>query len=355
MTIDLWAWLNAVESEARQTNNAAILKSFKLYRGVWQILETDPDQALSRLTMASDLARQERNLCLATWMTHWVSEIYLYYKIDIARGLDSAVRSAAEIRKPEFDRCPIRARAIRQMIDAYQEYDPVGYDAEIVEAIAYLENNVPLDNDTWCAMPEQWMYQAAAMDRLESAKAWGLTGLSRSEHSDFRMMHVSRSLCEIVYRLHEDEELLKYAQLGDFHARRAENGLHIQMSMTLWQAYYHRKHDDEATATRLHTHAMHFLTQQKTAQLDSYYEPLCAYLEADGRIEAALEVRSREIELATAIHSPFRESNAHLARCRLLKLSGQLDEKSLVAARALAPQLRAPQPYLEKLDRLVKT
>jgi hypothetical protein len=353
MLIDLSIWMAEVEANARRSQNNVILKALALYHGAWKYFETDPDQVMTRLTTASGLALQQHEYCLANYFDYWISEIFLYYKIDIAQGLDRSVKTAAEIRKSAFADCPCQGRIIRQLIDAYLEYDPVGYEKETSEALTYLENEVPLDEDTWRAIPEQQASLMIALGRSEDAWKWALVGLDRSSASDFRMMHVYRKLCDIAYMRGQDDDIMKFALLGEGHAQHTQNSIRVQAAMALWQAYCHRKRGELEMATRRHAHAMQILHRQKASLVERYYDPLCAYLEADGQIDLAVEARARETEAAGAAHSPYREGEAHLQHCRLLKLSGRLDEASLATAQAVATRMRAPQIYLDRLAKIV--
>jgi len=343
-------WLFDVERRARQTGDEQRLYMLRLYRNCWGLFEIDPEQALTRLAQARDLAITFQDDCCRIIFEHWMVQVYLYYQVDVAKALDLAARSAAEIRR--FPGCPVHASAVRGLIDAYMEYDPVGYTNEIREALAYLENAVALDQDTWQAIPDQHADLLVALERLPEALDQELRSLDRSQGSDFRIMYACRSLAEICFGLGRPDEVLNYAALGEGHARRSSNSGRVLAALILWQAYCHCHLGDSATAAGLYQRAMNTITRQKASLVDRYFDPLCAYLEADGALDAAIRARTLELDNAVQGHSPYRESLAHLKRCRLLEQAGTLTAAELGSARAVSARLKNPTRYLARLDRI---
>ncbi|HVO41650.1 MAG TPA: hypothetical protein VMT34_03450 [Aggregatilineales bacterium] len=350
MFADLNQWLLDFEQHARRAGDHQRLHMMRIYRGCWHLFETDPDQAQARLTQARDLAASLHEDCWRIFFDHWLVDFYLYYRIDVAKALDIVVRIASEVRK--HPRCPARGRVIRHLINAYLESDPVGYSTEITGALDYLEAEVALDQDTWRAIPDQRADLLVALECLPEALDQELNSLDRSQGSDFRLMHVCRTLCKICFGLGRPEEVLDYAVLGENNARQAPNAGRVLAALLLWQAYYHRHQGDTAAASSLYQQAMNTIARQRTSLLDRYFDPLCAYLEADGSLDAAIRARTLELTNGSLAHSPHRESMARLKRCRLLALAGTLTAAELEAARVVSTRLKDPSRYLAGLDRI---
>jgi hypothetical protein len=80
-----------------------------------------------------------------------------------------------------------------------------------------------------------------------------------------------------------------------------------------------------------------------------------AYHELGGDLKAALGVRDRELAEITKKGMSHRGCQVRIERCRLLAKAGELTPADLDAVRLSAGQLRTPEWYLEKLDRIDPT
>ncbi len=348
--VDSWDWIMRFHQQARRNGDLERQKLMPLYNRAWEMLEANPNQAIAILSEGRALAEALGEKEWALFYGHWICGALTSYLRDFAAGLDIAVRNAVEARKAEYRQWPFLSRIYRALIDGYITMDPVGYADTIHEAMDYLETQVPLDIDVWRMLMEQRAYLALTLDCPDEAVMLAQRSIERNENSDFRMARICKLMCSLNYGNGELGELLKYALLGEFHARQAVNSKLPLAVALVWQAYCARKAGDEPTARRHYGSALASMNYLERVGSEDYFDALCAYNEAGGELTQALGVRDRELTEAINGGSPYQECESRLKRCRVLKQMGLLTADDLAQARAAAQKLIAPASFLAKLD-----
>lgn len=352
MFVDLWDWFYQYEVVNRSDPLRGKLP--QLYNLARQKFENASEEALMLLTQGRDLAEKHDEPCWQLFFNYWISEIYIYYKDDQALGLDLAVRNAVEARKPQYSACPVRARVLRALIDAYATSDPISYSDQILENLDYLEQNVALDIDTWRLIESRRATLALEFNNLDEAQGAALHYMERSDNNEFRLRGAYDMLCEIAYRRGNIEEALKHAQAGETVSRRVHNSRRIIITFVLWQAVCQRKLGNEAEAQRLYNTAILRATSGE-GKITCYAQNLvCEYHEIGGEFEQALQWRSEQINQVISTHNPHLECECRRKLCRLRALMGLPFEEELAAAHEAANRLLKPDYFIAKLHRIVQ-
>lgn len=359
MDVDLWGWFDRFYWDALRNGDSERLRMVQLYHAAWDHMEGDPKQAIAYLEQGKAQAQRIGEPCWTLFYDYWLSEAHLFYLDDARGGLDRAVKTAVEARKPMYEQCPVRARVYRILIDVYMVLDPVGYVDKIRETSAYMENEVPQDDDTRYLTQARKSRLAFILDQLDEAYDEGLRFLAISEESDFQQTYAYSLLCHYAYLRGDLQIALKYALDGETAARRCDRRASIA-ALLAWQALLRHKLGEPAVAEMIYRQATARMANLGIVPYETYYDAVCEYLELTDRIEEALRLRGNQLREALASKSPYSICESHLKRCELLMRMGDRAGKGdipslaqeLADAREAAKALLAPAYYLAKLDKV---
>lgn len=349
--VDIWRWFNGYRAQAIHEGNPDLLRLVGLFGELWPSLEPDPNRALALCNEAIALAQQIGQPCLELFYSLWRCETYLFYLHQIDVGLKESIKAALEAQKPEYTHCPMRARVYRNLVNAYHLSDPYGYAAEITAVLDYLENEVPLDRESWQALA----WERAALVALDEdfERAFELAEVFRARCIDnrFYLVHAYSLLCEISYKLKRDEQVGDFAAAGEVCAR-AENR-HESLGILLgWKAYALVRAGKKAEAGRAAAESVRQC--MRAPALKVFRGPLVYYYEARGELDKALAVRREKLDFEIAAGSMAGEAAARLEICKLLAKMHRPLADELGPARAATDRLRRPEQIRAKLDRLEK-
>jgi hypothetical protein len=347
--VDLWGWVSRARAAARRAGDEARVRLTSLDKEAWGIFETDPHRALALYEEGLQLAEQLQEPCWQIFYKYWRIEAYIFYLCDLREAKRLAVDLAVEARKPVYGHCPVRARIYRILVDSYLFSDPIGYANQIQENLDYLENEVPLDEDTWRLIPGRRSTLAIYLDQFEEAQRHALTYLERSQDSDFRLSDAYSELSHISFKLGEFDKLFEYAQTGEVHARRIERQGSLA-ELLLWQAVYYQLQDREKEAKRLVQQAQRHISN--IARAEAGFISLAQYYEIGGELEKSLAERAKIIAFSEKCGFEHNAIETRIEYCKLLVKMGLPVEKEAGEARARANQMPRPEHYLKKLDAL---
>ncbi len=353
MDADLWGWFDRFYWEAWRAGDLERLKLVELYHHAWDYMETDPKRAVGYLEQGRAAAQRLAEYCWVLFFDYWLAETHLFYLDDLKEGMDRAVRTAVEARKPAYESCPVRGRVYRILVDAYMARDPIGYLDKIRETSAYMEQHLPLDDDTRYLLQARRARLAQILDDPETANAEALRFLAISEHSDFQQTYAYSLLAEFAYQRGDLSLALKYAQDGEQCALRSDRRASLA-ALLAWQALLLYRLGDTATAASRQRQAEARCATLGIIPYETYYDAICEYYEQSGKPDTALALRGQQLKEAQQAGSAFSICECLLERCKLFKRTGQTEAlaRELAAARAAAAQLLAPDYYLKKLDAL---
>lgn len=359
MDVDLWGWFDRFYWDAWRSGDSERLRIVHLYHAAWDHMEGDPRQAITYLEQGKAQAAKLGEPCWMLFYDYWLSEAHLFYLDDVRAGLDRAVKTAVEARKPIYQHCPVRARVYRILIDAYMVLDPVGYVDKIRETSDYMEKEIPQDDDTRYLTQARKARLAFVFDKLDEAFDEALRFLAMSEDSDFQQTYAYSLLCQFSYLRGDLEAALQYALDGEITARRCDRRASVA-ALLAWQALLRHKLGEPELAAALYRQAVARTAALGIVPYEGYYEAACEYLELIDKPEEAFRLREQQLAEALTSSSPYSICECRLKRCQLLKRMGERAGKNglptlaeeLAAAREAAKLLIAPAYLLEKLEKL---
>lgn len=352
-TIDLWGWFDGLYWDSIREGKAEQIRLIEFFYHARAYMETMPQQAVMLLQQARDLAVHLNEPYLKLFYDYWITEAYLFYIDDQKTGLDLAVRTAVEARKPLYEHCPVRARVFRALVDAYMIRDPIGYADKIAETTEFMQREIPLDEDTEHLLQARRVGLAFAFDRLDEAIQEALRFLAITEHSDFQQTSAYGMLCRFHYLKGDLDAAEQYAAAGEQCAQRSERKGSLA-SLLAWKALFSRKRGEIHYAELCYQLATSKMKALGRTPYSAYYEALCDYHELAGEPEKALVLRDQQLAEAIASTSPHGICETRLKRCELLKrMKHPALNDELTAARDAAKALLKPAHFLAKLDRVI--
>jgi hypothetical protein len=355
----IWAWIHDFEMLARARGDAERVRLAVLHGEAYGHRQNDPDHMMALLEEGRRLAVRLREPWWVLFYEHWKLETLIYYKDDYREVVDLGVKATLELRKPIFEGYPLRFGIWCNLVAAYLCVDPRGHAAAISEALAYLRTQVPPEGGDRYLLQARRHWFAYEMGRLEEANALALEELAMADSDPDR--HTARhhevdthkALCWIAFRRNDWPGLAGWAASGEERARAISYRYELALFL-LWQALCARRDGLEDQARRL--------ARQGTAQMarlgqppgESYYDALATFHEMGESHEAAWEVRQRELSTTLGKGQLAYECLVHLKRARLLRTMGRPVEEEVAAVRTAAAKLRAPEWYLDQLERIVR-
>lgn len=351
--VDLWGWFYDVARSAARAGDHQRVQLTRLYWQSQTIRLADPHQSLALLRQGSEMAERLDEPCLKIFFDYWACEVYIFDLEDLNAGLEHAAKVFVEACKPGHSQCPVLGRVYRVMMDAYIYSDPAGYADKIQELIAYMEQHVPMDDDTGYLLHGRRIDLAWALDQPDQAFDLALKYLDISERSSFRKSHAYSVLSSFSYLKDDVSAALEYALLFEENARRTDWSDSVATAL-VWQAMLYRKLGDEEKSRECHRRGLAQRSRLGVMPGGMFYDGVCTHAELGGEAEMALRLRDEQLGALAGKGMFGYECQVHLQRCRLRGRMGFLQESDLAAARTAAQPLKAPQYFLADLDRVVR-
>ena len=253
-----WDWFHEFERNALQKNDRERLRLCQSYHQGYQLREKDPDQAFALFSEARHLAQQLGESWMVLFYDEWRMTALLHFKRDYRNVLDLAVQAALEVRKPQYATYSGRFGIFDNLIAAYLGIDPGGYADAVLQAMDYLDKELPQE-------PESHRYLLCArrrifcleQDRYDEALDWALKELALADSDRDRsrgpsiFRYLSTALCvEIAAARGEWDNLEEWSAAGDTVTRRV--GHQVELSeLIAWRAVVARRRGEEEKAMRL--------------------------------------------------------------------------------------------------------
>lgn len=351
----IWDWARDFERRARAEGDLERARLAHVHTEAYSFRQSNPDRMLAVLEEGRALAARLGEPWWVLFFEHWKLETLIYYKDDYRHVIDLAVKATLELRKPAFETFPLRFGIYCNLVAAYLCVDPRGHAAAIREALAYLQEQVASDGGDRYLVQARRHWFAYEMGELDEAHRLALEELGMADADPDR--HTARhhevdtykALCWVAFHRGDWRGLVDYAVAGEARARAIDYRYELALFL-LWQALAARRGGDEGRARRL--------CRQGTAQMarlgqppgESYYDALAAYHEQGENLEAAWEVRGRELETTLGKGQLAYECLVYLKRVRLLTKLGRPSAAEAEAVRRAAARLREPGWYLERLE-----
>lgn len=348
---DIWGWIDDYYRSALLERNATKIRLATLHYDAWKQFEHDPDAALATLDEGMAIAKKLSEPWWQIYYTYWRTEAFVFYVGDLNRGLDNAVRTAVEIRKPEYDRFPAKGRVYRVLLDSYVFRDPIGYEDKIRDTIQTMEQDIPLDLDTRCLLQARRSQMANILHQYDKAESEAQVYLSMSQHSAFRLMHAYEILADLAYRAENYDRAVGYAEEMDEQSRRSRKKSGIVVGYEI-RATIARIRGDEENAVKFYRQKLAHEASLGTKRGSFSYDLMCRFHELAGETDKSWQLRERqlsEIEGKGFFHS---EVWVRILRCRLLGRMGKPLNEEITATRKAISNLLKPDTFIEKVKRI---
>ena len=348
---DLWGWIDNFYREAIMKGDTHRMRLATMHYDAWKQFEHDPDTALSILDEGLELAERLSEPWWWVYYTYWRTEAFVFYIGDLNKGLDNAVRTAVEVRKPEYERFPGIGRVYRVLLDSYVFRDPIGYEGKIKETIHTMEHDIPLDLDTRCLLQARRSQMANILEDYKGAEEQALIYLNMCEHSAFRLMHAYEILCDLAYRREDYDQALAYAIEMDEQSRRSGKKSGTVVSYEV-RATLARIRGNEEEALKFYRQKLAHEASLGTKRGSFSYDLMCRFHELAGESDKAWALRERqftEIEGKGFFHG---EVWTRILRCRLLGRMGKPLETEISATYKSIENLLKPEFFTKKIKRI---
>jgi hypothetical protein len=330
----------------------------RLYHEGWDCHETDPERSVALFTRGRDEARRLNEPWWELFFESWRLTGLTSHLMDFTRALPLAVELMVRFQSPEGRAHPDWLSVLANVLYTYINVDPFGYRDEIESGFAYMDGEVPrgpvserfvlhhrwicylYETDRWSEAYELAMRSVALTDQARDANL-------RNWHGSWALYEICR-ICAAMGRL---EDLADHSEhLAELSERQGQLR-RTRADAWIWRAVTRRAAGDERDASSSFHQGMALLDGLE--RYDSICaEPIARYYELGGDLKATLGVRARELAEMTRKGRLHRACQLQIERCRLLSQLGELKVSELDAVRHSASQVRIPDRYLERLDRL---
>jgi hypothetical protein len=318
------------------------------YNRAMSLRESEPDMAIDILNQIRDEAIKSNQYHWRLLAEHWRVQVYISFKRDFVSASRFAIEAAVESRKPEYRNFREFVCVQNNLILVYEGIDPLGYADEIKEAIDLtIDQTNPQMSCHYCLNHRLMDYHLNNGElykaRDQAAKFFAIT------HAQLHYrIQAYEKLC---YFSREDKawsDLLELSRRGQEAASKNNDessfiALKAYETLALQELGMYKEAEDAYQLQKLHAAGL------KMVLSDDYFDTLVAYHEAQGKLEAALEIRKIHLEKFENAGRTYWECLARLDEIRLLRLLGRDIQAKSQTLRELAQQLKKPESIIELL------
>jgi hypothetical protein len=353
MFVDVYTWIQQFQMDALRNGDSRRLRLIEYQTQAWQHFETNPQQSLQILYEARDLAEQLHEPCWMLYYDSWLGECLNLYLINFKQGLQHAMKTVVEIRKPEYEKCTMLCRGYRIVIESYIYSDPVGYADKIRELIAYTDNDIPINYDTYCILKKRESELEFALGRIEPAIQAAQAYLQRSSEQlvTFHMAYAYEMLVHYAYLQGNISTAQTLIKVCEAMARDNQRRSLVAIAQA-WRALFSLMQGQKEDAQTLYRLATSNMSQLGMAVSLSYYEAVCTYNEQSGDIEQSLTVRDNQLQAVSGRGGYYLETEVLLKKARLQGRMGQNVTSTVAQTQHIATHLSKPNLLLNRLRRV---
>lgn len=352
MRTDLWAWFNRYAAQAYLEGHPLKQRMIRVYDMGWEALRAErSEDALRHFAEGLDIAQKLNDPCWELFFDYWSTETIIFYQSNYHAGLDRAIKMGARAHQERYLACPIRARAYYTLMYVYYAMDAIGYEDKVREIIAFMENEIPLDDDTQHRMQYTRSGLAFSLEDYVLCEQEIQYYLSMTIGNPHRQSGGYNMLHRIAYARGNVHDAFNYAYKCEQDATQARLQNSVANALLL-QAVCAIRLGQTERAAALHQQGLAHYQHYNLKQLPSYYNAVCEYLELAGNPEEALTLREEEISNINKLGSVAYTAYAHLQYCRELGRSGKDIVDALQASYQAVEKLLKPQMLLDKLKKV---
>jgi hypothetical protein len=299
----------------------------------------------------ASLAIQQSNPCWEFFFSYWACSTLFYHVDDIQGALERSVKLTSRAHQDQYSNCPIRSRIYFLLADIYYELDVFGYEDEIRESLDYLENHIPMDEDTYFRVQHRRADIHFLYERYDEAFE-GVTGyMAKATHNEFRMRSAHQLLRAIAFARGELHIAYDHAFHTEQFARTIQSHVDVGVAL-LWQATLNKRQGNDGLARQSYMQGIVIFMQNQLPHWPDYYDAVCDYLELCGETDKVMALREEQLAEYGDYGSLYYLSGGHLQYCRLLGRLGKDMSAALENAYQLSEKMRKPERYLAKLDKI---
>lgn len=353
MQADLWGWFNRSLHDAIMKGDVQREQLARLHDRMWLTMEVDTQASLGCVLEAIEIAKRLNEPCWLVFHEYWHSELLMFYLKNYPAGMENAVKTVVEARKPQYQQCPVLGRVYRMLFDTYLIVDPLGYEDEIYETITYMENDIAMDSDTAQLLVERKAEMALEKGDLETALAETLKYLEVSQYSSFRKSDAYLLLAFIRHYQKDYEQALELTREAELWSNRSHRQTGMRNAF-IWLAMLEQRLGQTEAAAQHYRMGMAKMKALSVQPSGIFYEAACVYQELVEQHENALALRDRQLEEVLATKGSHGITTTRLKRARLLGRMGMMEklQEEVAEAKEAAKGLRKPQYFLEKLAKV---
>jgi len=353
--VNIWDWVDEQREEALLSGNNRKIRLCWMHVEAYQLRETNPTKALQSYEEGSRLAHAMGESWWVMFYDEWRVTALLFFLRDYARGLDLAVQTMLEARKPQYAEFPALSSIRRNLVVAYVGRDAAGYEKEIREALALLHTEMSRDGEDRFLILGSKREFALEMNYLDEAEELSQRSLALADTARSRSNGVHHSvfnysgLCEIAWRRGDWTALGQFAEAGVAAAYEADLKMeHVEFLM--WSAFLARRSGNRLRGASLYRGATARVGRLKMPPDRAFFDGLSAYHELESEWAESLKARRWQLQTLVGTGRIAAEVRCRVRICRLLTTLGESCVVDKQVARECAVQLRDPSPYLRQLD-----
>ena len=326
---------------------------WKLYQMAslgWRYLVNEQlEQAQETFEKGADLARRHQLHCQELSFEQNICQMYIYHHYDQKAAVDNAVRLVAKVARSQYADCTYEHVAVYDiMTHAYFYRDCLGYEKEIRESLDYIEQNLPMWQDTRLRID----YIRAELEyehgRYQPARDMALKNVADAEFAhNYRKSDALVVARRAAFALGEIDLAHQYAAMDV--TVGSERGVAYALT---WQAVYAKRLGNDVAAELLFQRGLAQYKQFNIVHGLNYFDAVAEYYELYGASDKALELRQAQFQTLPARGSLHDMAIAHLQYCRLLGRMGKPVDAALQQAREFISMLRQPAVHEVALTRI---
>lgn len=348
--MDIHAWIDEFAGRAVEARDRERYQLVALTGEALPLVGTDPDRALALLEQGKALAERLGEPWFVRFYEHWMIQALLFHKRDPETALPLAEAAVAATGGAQFADFPQRVCLREDLIFSYLSRDPLGYAAQIEEAVEYMRTEIPPDCPCLHCFQEIRTAYPLAAGRWDEAEQAALEAVKLAwPASDYHHVLIAfASLCQVAYQRGDWPKLAHWSEMGKTFDGRGV-GVPYVHELLMWQAAATRRGGDSQAAREQYRQARGRTRGLASTPTAGFFDALFAYHETDLDPRLALAVCGLELGGLIGRGEVMRECRVRLRRLRLLARRGRPAADEEAAVCALAATLVDPQPVLASL------
>lgn len=325
----------------------------------YRLIENNPDEAIRLFEILRKQAEKNNQHRWALRAEFWILQTMMYIQQDYKTAHHRVMQAMLWVRKPQYEIFPESLGMRLELLAVYEAIDPVGYAAEIIDGLDFLEDKL-LDNEAGrYSLPNKRVNILTILGKLGEAKSAANTYLqlieSDTDNRDYYSAIAYLQLCEIAYLEQDWYSLMQYISAGNKHIIWSEQTYQRGL-LVAWQAVAHQMQGEEGKARLDYMIATRIVAQQmQRVPHRTYYQAMGAYLEARNELDEALQLYQQHMSQLQKSNRLYWACRAGMRRITWLKQQNKPFIADENAVREMVVDLRSKDIILKMLSETIKS